>query len=71
MVTRFGMSERLGPISFGRPHQTVFLGRDLGVQKDYSAGSGEVIDAEIQRLIDEGYARATTILHEHGRRWIA
>jgi cell division protease FtsH len=65
MVTRLGMSARLGPIAFGRQQQMIFLGRDLGEQRNYSARTGELIDAEIQRLLDEGYARATAVLVEH------
>jgi cell division protease FtsH len=65
MVKECGMSERLGPVAFGRKQQMVFLGRDIGEQKDYSEHVGEVIDDEIRRLIDEAYARATSILLEH------
>ena len=43
----------------------IFLGRDMGEQKDYSEHVGEMIDDEIRRLLDEGYARATAILREH------
>ncbi len=65
MVKECGMSERLGPVAFGRKQQMVFLGRDIGEQKDYSEHVGEMIDDEIRRLIDEAYTRATTILLEH------
>jgi cell division protease FtsH len=65
MVKECGMSERLGPVAFGRKQQMVFLGRDIGEQKDYSEHVGEMIDDEIRRLIDEAYARATSILLEH------
>jgi cell division protease FtsH len=65
MVKECGMSERLGPVAFGRKQQMVFLGRDIGEQKDYSEHVGEMIDDEIRRLIDEAYARATAILLEH------
>jgi cell division protease FtsH len=67
MVKEWGMSERLGPVAFGRKQQMVFLGRDLGEQKDYSEHVGEMIDEEIRRLIDEAYTRATAILLEHRR----
>jgi cell division protease FtsH len=43
----------------------IFLGRDIGEQKDYSEHVGEMIDDEIRRIIDDGYARATSILHQH------
>jgi cell division protease FtsH len=65
MVKECGMSERLGPVAFGRKQQMVFLGRDIGEQKDYSEHVGELIDDEIRRLIDGAYARATSILLEH------
>ncbi|MCA1645340.1 MAG: ATP-dependent zinc metalloprotease FtsH [Chloroflexi bacterium] len=65
MVKQHGMSERLGPVAFGRKQGMVFLGRDLGEQKDYSEHVGELIDDEVRRLIDEAYTRATSILLEH------
>jgi cell division protease FtsH len=65
MVKVFGMSERLGPVAFGRKQQMVFLGRDIGEQRDYSQHVGELIDDEIRRFLDEGFARASTILRAH------
>jgi cell division protease FtsH len=65
MVTRFGMSDRLGPVAFGRKQSMIFLGRDIGEQRDYSERVGELIDEEIHRLLDEGYARATDVLRNH------
>ncbi|MGI9145403.1 MAG: ATP-dependent zinc metalloprotease FtsH [Chloroflexota bacterium] len=65
MVKEWGMSDLLGPVAFGRKHQMIFLGRDIGEQKDYSDHVGEQIDDEIRRFLDEGYARATAILREH------
>ena len=65
MVTEFGMSERLGPVAFRRKQQMIFLGRDIGEQRDYSEHVGEMIDEEIHRLLAEALARATAILVEH------
>jgi len=65
MVKEWGMSERLGPMTFGRKQQMIFLGRDIGEQRDYSQRTGDAIDDEIHRLLDEGYARAKTIVQEH------
>ena len=65
MVTEFGMSDRLGPVAFGRKQQMIFLGRDIGEQRDYSEHVGEMIDEEIQYLLDEAHARAVAILREH------
>jgi cell division protease FtsH len=65
MVKEFGMSERLGPVAYGRKHQMIFLGRDIGEQRNFSERVGQLIDDEIQRLLAEGLARATTILRAH------
>ena len=65
MVKEWGMSDRLGPVAFGHKQQMVFLGRDIGEQKDYSEHVGEMIDDEIRRLIDEGYASAVQIITDH------
>jgi cell division protease FtsH len=65
MVKEFGMSERLGPVAFGRKHQMIFLGRDIGEQRDYSQHVGELIDDEVRRFLDEGFARACAILRAH------
>ena len=65
MVTTFGMSDLLGPVAFGRKQQMIFLGRDIGEQKDYSEHIGELIDQEIHSLLDEGHARATVLLRKH------
>jgi cell division protease FtsH len=65
MVTEFGMSERLGPVAFGRKQQMIFLGRDIGEQRDYSERVGQMIDEEIHRFLEEALARATSIVSEH------
>src|SRR5207237_3077542 len=65
MVTEFGMSDRLGPVAFGRKQQMIFLGRDIGEQRDYSERVGEMIDEEIHGLLEEAHARAMAILREH------
>jgi cell division protease FtsH len=65
MVTEFGMSDRLGPVAFGRKQQMIFLGRDIGEQRDYSEHVGGLIDDETHRLLEEAHARATSILREH------
>lgn len=62
MVTRFGMSERLGYITFGKPHEHVFLGRDITEIRDYSEETARLIDAEVKKIIDDCYARAKDIL---------
>ena len=65
MVTRFGMSEKLGPQTFGDANHEVFLGRDFSANADYSPEIAYEIDKEIARLIDEGYEQARAILLEH------
>ena len=62
MITRYGMSEKLGPIVFGKDNEEVFLGRDFGTQKNYSDEVAFEIDQEIKSFIDQSYARAKEIL---------
>ena len=62
MVTRYGMSEKLGPRTFGRREELVFLGREISEQRDYSDRIAEEIDAEVHALIEEAHDRATKIL---------
>ena len=65
MVTKYGMSERVGTITFGADQEEVFLGRDLAHAKDYSEETAAIIDEEVKKIIDAGYERATNILKEH------
>jgi cell division protease FtsH len=65
MVTEFGVSERLGPVAFGRKQQTIFLERDIGERRNYSERVGQMIDEAIQRLLDDALEHATAILREH------
>ncbi|MDQ7801933.1 MAG: ATP-dependent zinc metalloprotease FtsH [Armatimonadota bacterium] len=62
MVTDFGMSEKLGPMSLGKRHGPVFLGRDLVESRNYSEEVAYEIDKEVRRIIDECYGRARQIL---------
>jgi cell division protease FtsH len=65
MVTRYGMSELMGPMIYGQKHEMVFLGRDLGEQRDYSDAVALEIDREVQRLINAAYSKAKQVLSEH------
>jgi cell division protease FtsH len=65
MVTRFGMSEKLGNLAFGRPYEQVFLGRDMGEERNYSEETAHLIDLEIRKIIDECYAKAKEELIKH------
>ena len=65
MVTRYGMSDRLGPVLYGGDHNEVFIGRDFATQRDYSESVAAMIDEEIRAMIDKAYAMAEKILSEH------
>ncbi|MBQ8788072.1 MAG: ATP-dependent zinc metalloprotease FtsH [Oscillospiraceae bacterium] len=65
MVTRYGFSEKLGPIVYGSDENEVFLGRDYGQNKHYSDDIASDIDSEIRRLVDEAYAKTESILRKH------
>jgi len=65
MVTQFGMSEKLGPRSYGANHGPVFLGRDMGEVRDYSEHYAESIDDEVRTILITAYQRAKNILLEN------
>ena len=65
MVTRWGMSESLGPIAYGEAEETVFLGRSIGHTQNYSERTAQLIDEEVRRLVDNSLERATRILTEN------
>jgi cell division protease FtsH len=65
MVTRFGMSEDLGPMVFGQKEELIFLGREISEQRDYSESVAERIDVEVSRLVGESYERALDILKRY------
>jgi cell division protease FtsH len=65
MVTEFGMSDQLGPLTLGQKPEEVFLGRDFNAQPDYSDQVAFEIDSEIRRLIDEAHDEALDILTEN------
>ncbi|MGE5061988.1 MAG: ATP-dependent zinc metalloprotease FtsH [Betaproteobacteria bacterium] len=62
MVCEWGMSEKLGPMAFGRKEEEIFLGRDLTQKADYSKTTAIQIDAEIRRIIQDSYQRARALL---------
>lgn len=62
MVTRYGMSEKLGPRTFGNREELVFLGREISEQRNYSEEVAEQIDSEVKRIITNAYERAKEIL---------
>jgi cell division protease FtsH len=64
MVCEWGMSEKLGPLHFGRREEMVFLGRDFAEQKDYSEQTAIEIDSEVRRIVTESYERAKAVVLE-------
>ncbi len=65
MVTQYGMSDTLGPIQYGRGNHQVFLGRDLGEERNYSEEIASKIDAEVRRIIEGCYDRGRKLLGEN------
>ena len=65
MVTQWGMSEKLGMVLYGEGDEYVFLGKELAQGKTYSEQTAQEIDAEVRRLVDEGYQRASKLITEN------
>lgn len=65
MVTRFGMSDRLGPVALGRQQGNMFLGRDIAAERDFSEETAAAIDDEVRNLVDQAYRRARSVLIEN------
>ncbi|HAC63308.1 MAG TPA: cell division protein FtsH [Cyanothece sp. UBA12306] len=62
MVSRFGMSDRLGPVALGRQNSNVFLGREIASDRDFSDETAAAIDEEVSKLVDHAYTRAKDVL---------
>ena len=71
MVTVFGMSDRLGPISYDSSGHSIFIGRDFGQTKSYSEETAGIIDEEVKRIFDEAAAKCESILREHADLMVA
>ncbi|MBN1317922.1 MAG: ATP-dependent zinc metalloprotease FtsH [Anaerolineales bacterium] len=65
MVTRYGMSEKLGPMVYGQKDELVFLGREISEQRDYSDSVAEEIDSEVRRIVNDAYEKAKSVLSQH------
>ncbi|MEB3330068.1 MAG: ATP-dependent zinc metalloprotease FtsH [Candidatus Sericytochromatia bacterium] len=65
MVTEFGMSDKVGPVTFGKRHEHIFLGRDFGEDRNCSDEIASLIDGEIKRIVEESYDRARELLTLH------
>ncbi|MEZ0313446.1 MAG: ATP-dependent zinc metalloprotease FtsH [Myxococcota bacterium] len=65
MVCEWGMSEKLGPLTFGKKEESIFLGREIGQQQEYSEQTAVEIDQEVRAILMAQYARAKKVLSEH------
>ncbi len=65
MVCEFGMSDKMGNLTFGRREHQIFLGRDLGEERNYSEETARMIDVEVKKIVDESYERAKAELLAH------
>ena len=65
MVMKYGMSEKLGPISFDDSSHSIFIGRDFGTTKSYSEETAATIDEEVKHIFDQAYAKCEALLREH------
>jgi cell division protease FtsH len=65
MVCEWGMSKELGPMTFGRHEEQIFLGRDIAHHKDYSEQTALEIDREVRRIVDDSYQKAKSLLSGH------
>ena len=65
MVTRWGLSDELGPLVYGSDNEEVFIGRDYGHVRDYSEEVAAKIDAEVRKIVEEGYEQSLAILQEN------
>jgi cell division protease FtsH len=65
MVTEWGMSETMGPLTFGKKEEQIFLGREIAQHRDYSEATAIRIDDEVRRIVEEGYKRAWNILESN------
>jgi cell division protease FtsH len=65
MVCEYGMSEKLGPLSFGKKEEEIFLGREITQHKDYSEETARKIDQEINNLINENYKKTVNLLKDN------
>jgi cell division protease FtsH len=65
MVTRYGMSDKLGPMTFGQKEELVFLGKEIGEQRDYGEAVAQEIDEEVRLIVHEAYGRAKDVLTNH------
>ena len=71
MVCEWGMSDVMGPLTYGKKEEQIFLGREIAQQQDYSGVTAERIDQEVKRIVSENYDKATTLLTAHKHHLLA
>ncbi len=71
LVTRYGMSDKLGPMTFGNTEEAVFLGREITTERNYSDNTAREIDIEVRKFIDAAYSAATQSLKKHKKALVA
>jgi len=67
IVTRYGMSDKLGPVTYGNTEEAIFLGREITTSKNYSDNTAEEIDKEVRNFIDTAYGTTVAIIKKHKR----
>ena len=70
MVCEWGMSDALGPLTFGKKEEQIFLGREISQHQDYSEDTALQIDAEVRRIVSDNYQRSTALLTENKQRLV-
>jgi cell division protease FtsH len=70
MVCEWGMSDAMGPLTFGKKEEQIFLGREIAQHQDYSEDTALKIDAEVKKFVMEAYSRATEVLSTHKKQLI-
>src|SRR2546423_1762679 len=68
MVCEWGMSGAMGPLTFGKKEEQIFLGREIAQHQDYSEDTALRIDQEVKRIVTDNYIRAQEVLREHKQR---
>lgn len=65
MVCEWGMSDKMGPLSYGKKEEQIFLGREFATHKDYSEETAKQIDAEVVSIVKRNYEKAKSLLNDH------
>jgi cell division protease FtsH len=62
MVRAYGMSDKLGPLTFGKENELIFLGKELGEERNYSEKTADLIDAEVKKIVESCYEKAKRVI---------